>query len=524
MLLRQLQVVTNWSWVLLLLIAFIGCHASSSPLAVIEESPKKTETSAQTIARTTKIERETWDVIFMQGQRIGYSHTKTSSDIQETEVTASVTEVNQHLQILRFGQTTKTHIRYSETKNQQQEIEQLFASMLQDKKVVTESTGQLLNGMLRMKLTSNGKDSLATIPWEAGTQGYFAVEESLRKQPLQPGETRKIQWFQPIINQVSRDELTAQQEEEVTLLNGRKKLLRVKHDMHFAGQKLSQILWVDSQGEIWRSSNTALQQESFRASRTFAEAPFTASFDLTKANVVQVNRDLSHHMMNTKIVYRGSVENRAADELKQIFPTSLSQTLDSTENNSFQLTVRKVTANEPQLDKPMPQPAAEDSAPNALIQSDAPAVTKLAQQVLPSESDPAVLIPALELFVHEKIQLKNFSQAFATAADVANTLEGDCTEHAVLFAALCRARKIPARVAAGLVYSPRDKGFAYHMWNEIWLQDRWIPFDATLAQGGIGCGHIKLFDSSLAGADAFSTFLPVISVLGQLKLEVVSVE
>ena len=67
--------------------------------------------------------------------------------------------------------------------------------------------------------------------------------------------------------------------------------------------------------------------------------------------------------------------------------------------------------------------------------------------------------------------------------EVARSLEGDCTEHAVLLAALCRARKIPARVAFGLVYYPPQKGFAYHMWNEVWIADRWIPLDATLGHG-----------------------------------------
>jgi transglutaminase/protease-like cytokinesis protein 3 len=122
------------------------------------------------------------------------------------------------------------------------------------------------------------------------------------------------------------------------------------------------------------------------------------------------------------------------------------------------------------------------------------------------------------------IQLKNFSQAFATAAEVARSLEGDCTEHAVLLAALCRARKIPARVAFGLVYYPPQKGFAYHMWNEVWIADRWVPLDATLGLSGIGGDHIKLADSNLAGASAYSAMLPVIQVFGRLDLEVVQAE
>ena len=102
--------------------------------------------------------------------------------------------------------------------------------------------------------------------------------------------------------------------------------------------------------------------------------------------------------------------------------------------------------------------------------------------------------------------------------------KGDCTEHAVLLAALCRARGIPARVAIGLSYVSAAKGFGYHMWNEVWIDGTWAPLDATLAQGGIGAAHLKLGDSSLKGTSAFGTFLPVAQVIGQLKIEILEVE
>jgi hypothetical protein len=94
----------------------------------------------------------------------------------------------------------------------------------------------------------------------------------------------------------------------------------------------------------------------------------------------------------------------------------------------------------------------------------------------------------------------------------------------VLLAGLARARGIPARVAIGLVYQASTQSFAYHMWNELWLTDRWVPMDATLGRGGIGAAHLKLADSNLAGAQAYSCFLPVAQVIGQLKIEILEVE
>ena len=116
------------------------------------------------------------------------------------------------------------------------------------------------------------------------------------------------------------------------------------------------------------------------------------------------------------------------------------------------------------------------------------------------------------------------SQALATASQVAATLEGDCTEHAVLLAGLARARGVPARVAIGLVYSPATQSFVYHMWDEIWTGQRWMPLDSTLGHGGIGAAHLKLTDSNLAGAAAYSCFLSVAQVIGQLKIEILEVE
>src|SRR5208337_2557561 len=115
-------------------------------------------------------------------------------------------------------------------------------------------------------------------------------------------------------------------------------------------------------------------------------------------------------------------------------------------------------------------------------------------------------------------------QALATASEVARNHEGDCTEHAVYLAALARARKIPARVAIGLVYMPQSRTFGYHMWTELYVSGRWIGMDGTLAKGGIGGGHLKPTHSPLAGVAAYNSFFPVMQVVGRLKVEVLDWE
>jgi transglutaminase-like putative cysteine protease len=79
-------------------------------------------------------------------------------------------------------------------------------------------------------------------------------------------------------------------------------------------------------------------------------------------------------------------------------------------------------------------------------------------------------------------------------------------------------------VAIGLVYSEEPQGFAYHMWNEVWVGDRWLPLDATLGIEGVGATHLKIRHTNLHGVGPYAAFLPVYQVLGQLEIEIIDVD
>jgi transglutaminase-like putative cysteine protease len=69
-----------------------------------------------------------------------------------------------------------------------------------------------------------------------------------------------------------------------------------------------------------------------------------------------------------------------------------------------------------------------------------------------------------------------------------------------------------------------EQAFGYHAWTEVYIDKRWIPIDGTLANGGIGAGHLTVAHTNLKGTSFYSAFLPVLQILGQLKIEVVSSE
>jgi hypothetical protein len=463
---------------------------------------------------------EAWEAMYMQGGKVGYGHT-TRRKLTSPEEARIRTSAEQTIVLKRYGQTTEQTIAYSSDETEDGKLLSLRAD-LSAGTMSLQSHGEVKDGLLQLTTITQGKRSTESIPWDDDLLGYFGLEDSLRRQPMKPGGKRRVKWLQPLIHQISDEQLEAIGEEEVDLLGEKKKLLKIKSTANLAGQTIESLIWTDAEGRAWRSSRPALGQETYRTTKEVATAKSEATFDLGLDTVVKITPPLERPHETRRVVYRARLKHGNPAE---VFPSCGSQSVKAIDEHTAEITVERITATEPEkIDAPCPAPTDGDRRPNNLIQSDDPTVREMAKSIAPGEPDAAKLAIALESFVHEKVTNKNFSQAFSTAADVAKTLEGDCTEHAVLLAALCRSRNIPARVAAGLVYYAPEQGFAYHMWTEVWIADRWVPLDATLGRGAIGGAHLKLFDSDLDGIGAFGAFLPVMNVLGQLELEVVTAE
>ena len=99
------------------------------------------------------------------------------------------------------------------------------------------------------------------------------------------------------------------------------------------------------------------------------------------------------------------------------------------------------------------------------------------------------LAEAAWMAAKQTVSNSNLATGFATASETARTRTGDCSEYAVLLAALLRALGIPSRTASGLVYLHTENGgnFGWHMWSQALLPKGdgsedlvWRDMDATL--------------------------------------------
>jgi len=130
------------------------------------------------------------------------------------------------------------------------------------------------------------------------------------------------------------------------------------------------------------------------------------------------------------------------------------------------------------------------------IECDNPELVKLAQDAIGDEKDAWAAAQKLEKFVYGYITDKNMTNLFESATGVMKSRAGDCTEHGVLLAGLCRAVGIPARVAIGFLYFSGIWGG--HMWAEVSLGGKWYALDGVLGQGAVDAAHLRLGADSLA--------------------------
>jgi len=167
----------------------------------------------------------------------------------------------------------------------------------------------------------------------------------------------------------------------------------------------------------------------------------------------------------------------------------------------------------------------------AYLETDDERVRAHAERAVGDEKDALACAKRIERYVRKFVSDKSMDVGFATAAEVAETAEGDCSEHAMLAAAMARVVGLPSRVVMGLVYVPGFSSagvgargaFGFHMWTEVLVaEDRWYPVDAAL--GGFDATHVAMGKSDLATTSPVSQMiLPLLEAIASVRIEVVEV-
>jgi transglutaminase-like putative cysteine protease len=228
------------------------------------------------------------------------------------------------------------------------------------------------------------------------------------------------------------------------------------------------------------------------------------------------------------VVYRVTLTGPAKDisDIEKTFATGDGrQEIKNLKGNTFELHIKAVRAPKSAPRKDVPD---EFTTSNFFITSADGLVQQHAREAVGKESDPWKKALLIEKWVRANMRMLNFDNGMAPADWVAKNLAGDCTEFAMLAAAMCRAEGVPSRTDLGLVYHLDRDGktpkLSYHMWMEVNVNGQWIALDPTLAMGSVGPGHIKICDHSWHETRSMVPLLPVMRVMtGKPKIEVIKI-
>lgn len=502
------------------LMFMLGCSPAGPPTSGVAVSPS--ESTVASAKSPTVSNSDTWDAIYLQGAKVGWVHTLTKPVPDQAGVLLTETEF--FMSIERFGQKTEQRVKSTSRESTDGSLIAFTTEAFQGPNPV-RTHGTVVNGKLELVTTRDGREEKSSLDWTQDYRGLQGIEQSLKAKPLQTGEQRTIQALMPIVNRVARCDLAAKSLEKIKLPAGERNLLRVQLRQTIAGAPpMDATLWCDESGDVLKQRVDALGQETVRTTQELAQRVEAGkSFDLGTHSSVITNRPPQDLHAARRAVYHVTVKDGQANEL---FPNVPAQQVKLLAGNTAEIIVRAVR---PAATVPGPAtandaPTDADRQPSSMIQSDDPRIVALAKSIAADDSQPWQVATQLEQLVHRQIKHKNLSQTFVSAAETLASGEGDCTEHAVLLAALLRARGLPARTVAGLVYVDALPGFAFHMWTEVYIGSEWVGLDGTLGRGGLGAGHLKVSHTSLADSAAIVQLLPVVQLLGKLDIKIESVE
>ena len=508
----------DWRWQLPLLLCWLsaGCAPSTGPQPTNAGGGKKV--ASATSQGHAESATDEWAVIYMEEQPVGTIHTQ-ARETTESGRTLVRTRSTTKMTLQRMGQLTEVLQVQESVETEEGELVR-FRSEMKNGTAALVIRGQVAGDHLVSVVEPSTGTKPNPILWKSTYRGFFGPDQIMRANPMQPGESRVLEVLFPGLTsvQVVETRLTALDFEETKVASGTKRLLKVTSTLDLAGQAVQSSLWIDDAGVQWKAEIPGVGVVLRVDEKPAPQQNGAPAVDLSQSSFVPLARKVERVHETRRIEYQ--VRLKTNDPAKA-FHHDTRQQVVAVDKNTARVTVDASAGKAPLDDRETP-PEDADRSENSLIQSQDPLIQRMASQVTASEADPWRIATALESHVRRSMRRADFSTAFASAAEVAKTLRGDCSEHAVLLTALCRARSIPARVATGLVYVSLGNrpGFGFHMWTEVWIQDRWLPLDATIGRGGIGCGHLKLTHSNLSSGAEVSAILSVLPVLRQVQIEI----
>jgi len=509
-------------------------HATS-PAQAPQTPPKPTFTNDDPSRKWTTAEslpKETWEVQYFGNTPVGYLNHKVS--VSQTLGSSHFrNETDSRIRVSLKGKPTEQRIQVTTIERDNGELISLegFLSIGLNKQTFR---GNVSQDSLKLSGDDNGQIFSMNIEWKKEYRGPFAVEQSMLRNPLKPRESRKLKYLDPLLRKIVDGRLEASDYIKTpTMTGGSQELLEIRNIGIIGETSAQSLLWVDKKGEGIKSFVQALDVLSFKTTPLAAQLVASKS-DLQniELTLIPLSGDVDRLAMTSKqqksINYR--VRHRT-EEPYRMFTDRIGQRIRSIDANTVEVTVFENGGEAvPGFDvdtAPKKEPGTLSSS--EFVPADSPQVTKLAMGLIatdkslsPASSSNTDKAKSCQMQIQKRIELREFDNQIGTIANSLKKRQANCIEHALLFASVCRAAKIPARIVFGLKFnqSNEEPAMKFHSWIEILDDDHWVPMDSSEEVFPTSLDRIKVRESNFNGANPYLDILSVYRLLPQLEIQV----
>lgn len=472
-----------------------------------------------------------WTDVMMMGGKVGYGHSTMTRQGDRI-----LTATHMKLKLARANVSVSIEMNQSTVETVAGDALEFETVMIMADTPV-RSRGVFKDGAVTITTTQFGMDSTKTYPLPevdgkpVRPMMIWGLYRETAERGFAPGTSYTLTTYSPdirldgvveIVTRVGGDETFEHRGQKLTAR-------RIDADVVTPMGRVTSVSWIDpattkmvkTQTNLGGISMDMIVVPQAEAVKDFVPAEFFMT------NTVPVTKRIPYKEAR-QATYRLSPKDGAAFTLE--LPETAMQKIEGRDGSA--LTVRLARVDHAALRKaeakPLPGDSGEFLESNVLINTTDPKLIELASQAAGDEKDPLALADRLRRFVSDYIDAKSLDVGFATASDVCRSKKGDCSEHAVLLAALGRIRGLPSRVAVGLAYVPIFGGqqdiFGFHMWTQFWVNGAWVDFDAALNESDCSPTRIAFALSSMRETALAELSFKMMDVIGRIDLDVVSVE
>ena len=483
--------------------------------------------AAPAVKNSVEKKIEHWDIILFNGKRIGYRRSSTEKTTRQN-LPMRLYKAQEHLKFKRFGRSTQVESRLKIIDTLDGKLQHFRFEVRDDGKVTSVTEGKVIGRNLVITIKASGRKRDRRIPWKAEYISSAEIDRLIANQNWNQKRELKKEVFFPEFLRIGTISVTNLGLQKTKWWNGSTPKLLQLRSLNTLMPGVNLMLFVDQKKAIVKTASPLIggKVTSYRVSQAKAlESISGKELDLAIQTQIRPKNRLRNGLRSKRVVYQISLKS---GDPSKIFPVAAGQSVQKLDDHHINLTIQPVSFPTSITQKKIAQKEKQAAYLKSTLffQSDDARVLDHARRACSGTTTPSDRAKAMEVYVFQKIKKKNFSSSLSSAADVAKSMEGDCTEHATLLTAMLRSQKIPARVVVGLIYIEQQQAFGGHMWTEAWLGQQWTPLDATLGRGGIGGAHLKLShsDPKEQGATPATLFVPLMSLAGDVAITILKQE